>query len=124
MEFYLQAKVELGQNQRRLTEAFERKVLDPEYLKLYLERRNRREENPEAVVTVELSGDTARVVTTGRPRSIPKQQRYHLRPSANGWQIHEIEWECLLCAGTGALNGIKCGTCRGTGWKDPLTPDD
>jgi hypothetical protein len=124
MEAYLRGKAELGATQRRLSEAFEKEVLAPEYLRLYLDRRNRREENPETVVSVEGLDKVAEVITAGRPRAMPKRYRYHLRASATSWQIHEMEWECFLCDGTGVRDNAKCHMCAGNGWKAPLKGDE
>lgn len=124
MEFYLRGKAELEIVQRRLAEDFERRLLAPDYLRLYADRRNHAAENPEAVISVEQSGNAARVITTGRSGGTPRRYRYHLRVTGDAWQIHEIQWECFLCHGTGARGDGMCQLCGGRGWKDPLRTDN
>src|SRR5690242_5930829 len=108
MDLYLQEKAQVEATHRRLHRRlygrFEKRFLAADYLKFYVERREHREQNPETLVILETSGDTAKAITTGRAGGYPKQYRYHLQQSELGWQITEIEWECVLCGGTGTLS--------------------
>lgn len=126
MEFYLSEKAELEAKHRRLHRRlygpFEEKFIAPDYLNLYIERRQHREENPETFISLEMFGDSARAITTGRASGFPKRYRYHLQRSAIGWQICEVEWECIMCAATGRLLDRICPSCDGAGWRDPLKP--
>jgi len=127
MDSYLQEKARIEETHRRLHrrlhEPFEKRFLAADYLKLYVERRQHREENPETFVSLELSGNTAKAITTGRASGYPKRYRYHLQKSLVGWRITEIEWECVLCGGTGTLSDRVCPSCTGAGWRDPLKHD-
>jgi hypothetical protein len=124
MDLYLREKARLAAAQQRLCRGFETRFLAPEYLKLYLDRRELRAQSPETIMSAEEFANAAKVITTGRPGGMPKRYRYQLRRSRNGWQICEIQWECFLCGGTGARDGVECEVCGGEGWKDSMKRDD
>jgi hypothetical protein len=124
MDLYLGEKSRLAQLQHRLGRRFETRFWAPEYRQLYLDRRELKAQSPETILNVEESANDAQVITTGRPCGMPKRYRYQLRRSTNGWQIHEIQWECFLCGGTGARDGVECQVCDGEGWKDSMKRDE
>jgi hypothetical protein len=123
MESYLREHAQLSETYQRLSRPIDEKFLAPDYLKLYLDRRARRQQNPEKLLSVDSSHEIAKVITTAPSAGMPRQYRYHLRRSAASWQIHEIEWECLLCHGSGRRGESRCDICEGTGWRDPLKRD-
>ncbi len=47
--------------------------------------------------------------------------RYHLRRNGESWLIHQIEFRCSACNGTGkspyAESGTACQFCDGKGWR-------
>ena len=76
----------------------------------------------EKVLNVAEVGDETLVVTTGRSHNqITFPLRYHLRPHAESWLIHQVDSQCPGCKGTGKLagepHGELCHFCGGKGWK-------
>jgi len=114
---YLCEREKLAEAYRGVRQRFETKYWTPEYSRLYLDARELREQSPETVISVEELPDAASVITTGPPHRTPKRYRYQLRRAADSWQIDEIEWECFLCCGTGAREGVECELCGGAGWR-------
>ena len=124
MEAYLREKAHLVLTQHRLTSDFDMKFLTPAYLALHSEIRDFRARNPETLVSIEQSDDTAKAITTGPFGKQTKNYRYLLRFSAGKWQISELEWECFACRGRGSRGATSCHICGGSGWRDPLKGGD
>src|SRR5262249_29376912 len=106
MERYLREKAQVQRQACQIYNSMEQQFYSPDYLKVFLQRRLRREQNPEQVTSVEVDNGCAKIITTGP--ALPKHYRYHLSQSGEGWQIDEVQWECLLCHGLGILNGKGC----------------
>ena len=74
----------------------------------------------EQVVSVsEADGETL-VVTTGQKQdTIFFPLRYHLRPDGASWLIHQVEFQCPSCRGSGIAvhSSGACVICSGKGWK-------
>lgn len=71
----------------------------------------------ERILSVSHLGSEVVVVTNGVSEPREWRLRYHLRPSGDTWQIHEVEWACLGCDGSGKLGSEECFLCHGKGWQ-------
>jgi hypothetical protein len=77
----------------------------------------------EQIVSVSQADGETVVVTTGKHhKNTSFPLRYHLRPNGDSWLIHDVEFACPGCHGTGrAQHGDTtdepCRFCGGKGWK-------
>ena len=76
----------------------------------------------EKILEVSEVGDEVLVVTTGSSQnSIAFPLRYHLRVRGESWLIHQVEFRCPGCNGTGKSRIIQdnssCQFCNGKGWR-------
>jgi hypothetical protein len=71
----------------------------------------------EVVEDVKQSVDSAIVITRLSTESdVVFRQRYHLSKVGDSWKIVRLNWQCLLCHGTGRLGTMVCQKCDGEGW--------
>jgi len=71
----------------------------------------------EQILSVSESDGETLVVTSGKHSTEKWPLRYHLRPTGDSWQIHEVEFECIGCHATGKLSNEVCFLCDGKGWQ-------
>ena len=72
----------------------------------------------EKIVSVSQAETVALVTTTGLHNNNTFPLRYHLHPTGDGWVIHDVEFQCPGCHGTGiGVHGGGCQICGGKGWK-------
>jgi hypothetical protein len=70
----------------------------------------------EAIVSVSFTESGAQIITRQNGVNVG-ELRYHLRSSGEGWLIHHVDWECLVCRKRAAIDP-NCVFCSGTGWID------
>jgi hypothetical protein len=122
MELFLREQALVGAAARNIYRPFEERFYEPDYLQICAERRAERAKKVETLLTAEDYGEIAKAITIG-PGGVPKRYRYHLRRFGITWRIHEREWECLLCQGTGKQHDVPCEICHGSGWRDMIKND-
>jgi hypothetical protein len=122
MESYLREKTEMLRSVRRQNQELLQKFLAQDLLNRHSEWDKSRDENPEFISDAEITDDSARIITTELMPKIPATKqlryRYHLRISADNWEIHKKERECFMCHGNQSNN--SCKFCGGDGWRDYL----
>jgi len=77
----------------------------------------------ETIVSVSNTDDETLVITTGLHSHEKFPLRYHLRPKGDSWLIHDVEFQCLHCHGTGRarsgdIRSGHCQICGGKGWQN------
>ena len=72
------------------------------------------------ITRIEISDDTAKVITSEVPYEGARawHRRYRLERCGDSWLICGKDWECLLCDGSGVFRQSTCDRCGGSGWKD------
>ena len=118
MESFLREHAELLQTQFRQSVPFYEKHYDETFLKRYHKFHASEGQNPEALVTVDVSGESATAITTKTLWESEQRYRYHLAQSGQSWRISKVDWRCHLCHGSGRFGEAVCDSCHGEGWQD------
>jgi hypothetical protein len=113
---YLREHAELLRAHLHQSTPFHEKYYDEAFLKRYREFHTFESANPESLVSVENSGDTATAITSKILWGTEQGSRYHLTLSEERWRIMKVERRCHYCQGSGNLFGKVCDGCNGTGW--------
>ena len=73
-----------------------------------------------AVVEDMKQSNGSAVVITREPAPFDAvlRYRYHLSADRDSWKIIRMDWECLVCRGTGRLGESVCPRCNGERWDD------
>ena len=73
--------------------------------------------NPEALLSVDVSGESATAITRTSSLALPEgRSRYLLTVSGETWRISRMDSMCYVCEGSGQVAGCVCGVCSGEGW--------
>ena|SRR5688572_24860763 len=73
-------------------------------------------QNEKVLSITQLDGE-AEVITSGVAlRGERMRMRYRLAPTAEGWRINRVNWECRMCQATGKRKDRECFSCKGKGW--------
>ena len=118
MQSFLREKGDMNQVNYQRSVVLHRKFFSEEYVKSMQDWHAEREKNPEAVVSAEVSGTSAKVITSEIFAERQLRHRYLLQHSGSDWRIYGKEWECFACHGTGRKGTVDCPICGGVGWKD------
>lgn len=74
------------------------------------------QQNPPAVLEVEVVGDETKTITTEPEGGRSVRRIYHLHRMGDNWKIGKKGYECFHCAGLGHAYGEPCTFCDGAGW--------
>jgi hypothetical protein len=117
MESYLREGAELSKMQFRQSLPFHEKHYSEIFLKAYYEFHASESQNPEALVSVEVAGESATAITNKSLWESKERNRYHLVFSGQSWKISGVDWTCYVCKGTGRDGEAVCEFCHGEGWQ-------
>ena len=116
LERFLQEQAELQETWYRQGVPFYEKYFGEAWLEQQRRFLTHERQNPETLVNVEESGDSATAITTHTTGTLKRRTRYHLARSRDGWKIETMDFSCLVCDGTGKFGGKVCDSCSGDGW--------
>ena len=118
MQCYLREHAELLLTQFQQSVPFYEKHYGEAFLKRYHKFHASEGKNPEALVAVDIAGDSATAITTKTLWESEQRHRYHLSLSGGCWRITRVDWRCHLCQGTGRFGDVVCDSCHGEGWQN------
>jgi hypothetical protein len=118
MDCFLREQADWLQNQFRQGVPFHEKYYSQSFLDRYHQFHAFETQNPEALVTLDVSGESAMAITKKTLSGSEQRYRYHLVLSGQSWRIRNVGWRCHLCQGTGRFGGAVCDSCNGEGWQD------
>lgn len=120
MQAYFFAWSELNALQEKNALDFQNSFYDNRYLRKLRAQaqqdRMLRETQPAGILSIEIHGETAVVITFQTYYCDEDLRRFHLRRTDSGWKIERKGLRCFSCKGCGDQDGETCGICAGAGW--------
>jgi len=123
MQSYLREHAELLHTQFRQSLPFYEKHYGEAFMRHYHKFHASETQNREALVSVDVSGESAIAITTKTLWESEQRCRYHLVSSKESWRITRIDWRCHLCNGSGRFGDAVCDSCHGEGWQNGKQDD-